>query len=55
MDARIDEYRAKARQLRCLADAARTDIARERSLKMAAQYDLLASRLVAREVRRRGG
>jgi hypothetical protein len=51
---RIADYRAKARQLRYLADTPRTDVGRAQILKMAAQYELLASRLVVHEVRRRG-
>ena len=54
-DARIEVYRAQAQQLRDLAHAARTDAARGQMLKMAAQYEQLASRLVAHEVRNRDG
>ena len=54
VDARIADYRAKARQLRYLVDALRTDVSRAQILKMAAQYELLASRLVVHELRRRG-
>ena len=48
---RIEQYRTRAGQLRRLANEAGNHADRVQSLKMAAQYELLASQLVAHEVR----